>query len=88
MGSPRATVDDTRTGPITHDVVDALARGRHHLVAEEWAAGAELPRDSAAKPNPQTPWHPTLPVAFDEHRAVVHEKRVLDEVLAADVADR
>ena len=50
MGTRRAAVDDTphRTGH--HDVVDTLARGRHHLFAEAWEAGAELPRDSAATP--------------------------------------
>lgn len=58
----------------------------HHLVADAWAAGAELPRDSAAKPRPRG--IRPCPIAVDEHRTGVHEQRVLDEVLAADVADR
>lgn len=63
---------------FAEDYLDALA--------EASAAGVELPHDSATKPT--TPWDPTLAIAFDEHRAVVHEERVMDEVLAAHVADR
>jgi uncharacterized protein (TIGR02679 family) len=55
-------------------------------LAEASAAGVELPRDSAAAP--RTPWDPALAIAFDEHRAVVHQERVMDDVLAANVADR
>jgi uncharacterized protein (TIGR02679 family) len=55
-------------------------------LAEASAAGVELPRDSAAAP--RTPWDPALAIAFDEHRAVVHEERVMDDVLTAIVADR
>jgi len=58
------------------DYLDALA--------DAAAAGVELPRDSAAAP--RTPWDPALAIAFDEHRAVAHEERVMDEVLAAHVA--
>ena len=37
-----------------------------------------------------TPWDPTLEVVFDEHRLILHEEFVLDEVLArfALVAER
>ena len=37
---------------------------------------------------PRTPWDPALTIAFDEHRAVVHEERVMDDVLATHEADR
>ncbi len=60
------------------DYLDALANAS--------AAGVELPRDSAAAPT--TPWDPALAIAFDEHRAVVHEERVMDDVLSAHLADR
>ena len=85
MGSPLGTVDDTRTGPLTHDVVDALARGRTTCSPKPGRPGRTTLR---LRGRAQAPWHSTLPIAFDEHRVVVHEKRVLDEVLAADVADR
>jgi uncharacterized protein (TIGR02679 family) len=50
------------------------------------AAGVELPRDPP--PSPPTPWDPDLARAFNEHRAIVHEERVMDDVLAAHAADR
>jgi uncharacterized protein (TIGR02679 family) len=58
------------------DYLDALADAR--------VAGVELPRDPAAAP--PTPWDPELGVAFDEHRAVVHQERVMDAVLRAHAA--
>ena len=59
-----------------HDYRQALA------VAAD--TGVELPRDDAAPP--ATPWDPALAAAFDEHRLVVHEERVMDEVLRAHAA--
>jgi uncharacterized protein (TIGR02679 family) len=56
----------------------------HDALAQASAAGVELPRDPA--PAPPTPWDPALANAFDEHRAIVHEERVMDDVLAAHVA--
>jgi uncharacterized protein (TIGR02679 family) len=50
------------------------------------AQGVELPREPAAAP--PTPWDLDLAVAFDEHRAIVHEERVMDDVLDAHAADR
>jgi uncharacterized protein (TIGR02679 family) len=61
------------------------AAGYLDALAEASTAGVALPRDSAAVP--RTPWDPALAIAFDEHRAVVHEERVMDDVLAAHVAD-
>jgi Protein of unknown function C-terminus (DUF2399) len=60
------------------------ARDYLGALAAASANGIELPRDSAA--SPATPWDPTLAIAFDEHRAVVHEERVMDDVLAAHAA--
>ena len=45
------------------------------------AAGVELPRDPP--PSPPIPWNPDLASAFNEHHAIVHEERVMDDVLAA-----
>ncbi|WP_211355092.1 DUF2399 domain-containing protein [Blastococcus colisei] len=53
---------------------------------EASAAGVELPRDPVAAP--PTPWDPALAIAFNEHRGIVHEERVMDDVLAAHAADR
>ncbi len=50
-------------------------------LADARTAGVELPRSAATAP--PTPWDPALAVAFDEHRAVVHEERVMEEVLRA-----
>lgn len=52
-----------------------------YLAALEEAdrAGVELPLDPAA-PGP-TPWDPSLRDAFDHHRRVVHEERLLPELL-------
>lgn len=46
----------------------------------------ELPHD--ATPVPPTPWDVELAVAFQEHRRVVHEEQVMDEVLTAHVDQR
>ncbi|MGE3287366.1 MAG: DUF2399 domain-containing protein [Pseudonocardia sp.] len=48
------------------------------------ASGVELPQDTAHVP--PTPWDGALALLFGEHRRVVHEERVMDEVLAAHVA--
>lgn len=50
-------------------------------LADARTAGVELPRSATTAP--PTPWDPALAVAFDEHRAVVHEERVMEEVLRA-----
>jgi uncharacterized protein (TIGR02679 family) len=60
------------------------ARDYLEALADAAAAGVELPRDPAGAP--PTPWEPTLAVAFDEHRAVVHEERVMADVLGAHAA--
>ncbi|MGH3478484.1 MAG: DUF2399 domain-containing protein [Pseudonocardiaceae bacterium] len=60
------------------------AQDYRDALADASAVGVELPRDPAAAP--PTPWDPALAVAFDEHRAVVHEERVMDDVLGAHVA--
>jgi uncharacterized protein (TIGR02679 family) len=50
------------------------------------SSGVELPHDTA--PIPPTPWDDALASAFAESRRVVHEERVMDEVLAAHVSRR
>jgi uncharacterized protein (TIGR02679 family) len=45
------------------------------------ADGVELPADPG--PVPATPWDLGLGAAFAEHRRVVHQERVMDDVLAA-----
>ncbi|WP_261553999.1 DUF2399 domain-containing protein [Frankia tisae] len=50
-------------------------------LAAALAADVDLPRDPA--PAPDTPWDPDLAAAFDGTRAIVHEERVMDEVLTA-----
>jgi uncharacterized protein (TIGR02679 family) len=54
-----------------------------YLAALEMAAvqGVALPHDPG--PIPPTPWDPGLADAFAAHRLVVHEERVMDEVLGA-----
>jgi uncharacterized protein (TIGR02679 family) len=47
--------------------------------------GVTLPHDPA--PVPPTPWDPDLAVAFAAHRLVVHEERVMDDVLDAHAAE-
>lgn len=59
------------------DYLDALA--------DAATAGVELPRDPVAAPS--TSWDPALAIAFDEHRAVVHEERVMDDLLSDHVAE-
>jgi uncharacterized protein (TIGR02679 family) len=53
----------------------------HYLdaLATADAQGVELPSDPAAAP--VTPWDPALQPAFDVHRRIVHEERLLDELL-------
>jgi uncharacterized protein (TIGR02679 family) len=48
------------------------------------AGDVDLPRDP--RPAPPTPWDPDLAVAFDDRRLVVHQERVMDEVLRAHAA--
>lgn len=60
------------------------AQDYHDALADALAAGVDLPRDPASAP--PTPWDPALAIAFDEHRAVVHEERVMDDVLGAHAA--
>ena len=48
-------------------------------LADAATAGVELPTDDRAAPD--TPWDPTLRTLFDEHRRIVHEERLLDELL-------
>lgn len=56
---------------------------RDYLAALAVAAtdGVDLPPDLA--PVPPTPWDPELGVVFARHRRVVHQERVMDDVLAA-----
>jgi uncharacterized protein (TIGR02679 family) len=58
----------------------------HDALAEASATGVELALDPAHAP--PTPWDPVLARAFNEHRAIVHEERVMDDVLVAHAADR
>jgi uncharacterized protein (TIGR02679 family) len=48
------------------------------------ANGVTLPHDQS--PVPATPWDPDLAAAFTVHRLVVHEERVMDDVLDAHTA--
>lgn len=48
------------------------------------AHGVTLPQDSAAAP--PTPWDPALAEVFAAHRLIVHEERVMDEILEAHAA--
>lgn len=56
-------------------------RHYRYAVAVAAAAGVDLPRDPA--PAPATPWDPDLAIVFEDRRFVVHQERVMDEVLAA-----
>jgi uncharacterized protein (TIGR02679 family) len=60
----------------------------HYLAALSSAAadGVDLPHDRS--PVPATPWDPGLAAAFTVHRLVVHEERVMDDVLDAHAALR
>ncbi|WP_242424680.1 DUF2399 domain-containing protein [Frankia sp. EI5c] len=58
----------------------SAAAYREALAAAQ-AEGVDLPRDPA--PAPATPWDPDLAVEFDNHRAIVHEERVMDALLTA-----
>ncbi len=44
------------------------------------AGGTQLPTEPS--PAPPTPWDPRLQAAFDQHRRVVHEERLLPDLLA------
>jgi hypothetical protein len=44
------------------------------------ADAVTLPRHDGSAP--PTPWDPGLRVAFQQRRSVVHEERLLDELLA------
>lgn len=57
------------------DYRDAVQHAEHRAV--------ELPRDPA--PAPATPWDLELATEFDRRRAVVHEERVMDELLTEHV---
>jgi hypothetical protein len=48
------------------------------------ADGVTLPHDQS--PVPATPWDPDLAAAFTVHRLVVHEERVMDDVLDSHMA--
>lgn len=63
-----------------------LMSARHYrdALAAAAAAGVDLPHDPT--PVPPTPWDPDLAVVFEQRRLVVHEERVMDEVLAAHAA--
>lgn len=50
-------------------------------VAAAAAAGVGLPVDD--RPMPATPWDPGLSHAFAQHRLIVHEERVMTQVLTA-----
>ena len=54
------------------DYLDALAAAKE--------AGVTLPVDERRAP--PTPWDPGLQSAFDEHRRVVHEERLLPGLVA------
>lgn len=58
------------------DYADAVAAGERD--------GLVLPRDPS--PAPATPWDPSLRTAFDDRRAVVHEERLVDDLLSAHAA--
>ncbi|MBV8995675.1 MAG: DUF2399 domain-containing protein [Pseudonocardiales bacterium] len=60
------------------------ARHYRDALAAAAAVGVDLPRDLA--PAPATPWDPDLANLFEDRRLVVHQERVMDEVLAAHVA--
>ncbi len=48
-------------------------------VADADASGAPLPTDPLR--SPPTPWDPDLQRAFDQHRRIVHEERLLPGLL-------
>lgn len=48
-------------------------------LAEAESSGAPLPVDP--RPSPPTPWAPELQAVFDRHRRVVHEERLLSQLL-------
>ena len=56
------------------------ARDYEAAVAEAHAAGIALPHSTDSAP--PTPWDPALRAAFDRHRLIVHEERLLATLLA------
>ncbi|GAA4559398.1 TIGR02679 domain-containing protein [Pseudonocardia xishanensis] len=56
----------------------------HAALAVASSSGVELPRDSGAIP--QTQWDAALATAFEASRLIVHEERVMDDVLALHAA--
>ena len=56
---------------------------RSYLTALAAAAKEEVPLPSDPAPIPPTPWDPDLAHAFAACRLVVHEERVMDEILDA-----
>lgn len=50
-------------------------------LAEAAQAGVRLPADSHA--SPPTPWDPELRDAFDHHRSIIHEERLITALLDA-----
>lgn len=63
-----------------------LAEAADYLAALASAVpdGVALPHDRS--PIPATPWDPGLAAAFTAHRLVVHQERVMDDVLDAHAA--
>lgn len=57
-----------------------------YLTALESAVTDEVALPHDPSPVPATPWDPDLAVAFATHRLVVHEERVMDDVLDAHAA--
>jgi uncharacterized protein (TIGR02679 family) len=76
-----ARLHDLGLVPWHMDAADYLA-----AVAEATAAGIALPEDQ--RPVPETPWDPALRMAFTQRRLVVHEERLLHEVLAPPTVER
>jgi len=54
-------------------------------LGEAARAGVRLPADSRA--SPPTPWDPELQEAFDHHRFIVHEERLIAALLDASTTD-
>jgi uncharacterized protein (TIGR02679 family) len=58
-----------------------------YLAALAAAVEDDVPLPHDAAPVPPTPWDPALAVEFTTHRLVIHEERVMDDVLDAHAAD-
>jgi hypothetical protein len=65
--------------PFRMTAVDYLA-----ALSSAVADGVGLPVDRS--PVPATPWDPDLAAAFTVHRLVVHEERLMDDILDAHTA--